>query len=578
MKLKFIYSENAQALVDLVHEIGILAHESADLMSMLKAICQRVLDITEASLATISLVDEELGESILTACATENPGSLPGELRKPVGEGVVGKVITSGEAVYLDDTTGVEGFVNLIPGMKSELAVPLVLKGRTIGVLNIESKHAGRFGGWERGVLQAISNPIALAVENTRLHLERNKRIQQLSMLNQMSREITSSVDSDTLLQRVTEAIRKHLDYTFVAVGMLNEENRVVLKGFSSVLPVTLPLGHSQALGEGVVGMAAERGESVLIRDITTLENYVPVHKDIRCEMAVPMIAGDRVVGYIDVEDIRERAFDKKDMQVLETVADHIAQAIANAENLKRTRQMKLDLSRMIVHDLRTPLSVVLSALEVLKPDNPEPSTGRLWKIALSACGELSTMLESFLELHKIEKGKMVLRREIMDPVDTVKMAVAVLRPQAQTLSRTLKFHADEPLPQVDADPDLLRRVVQNLVMNAFKFTPKEGEIRVTLSVAPGDMVSRRLGNGKKCLLLRVKDDGLGIPAGELEQVFDRFARLQTPDAKQRRGIGLGLTFCRLAVNEHGGAIWAESKEGEGSTFSVLIPAVEKNV
>ncbi len=570
--------KEALKLVELIYELGLLAHHSHDLESVLQSINKRIIQETSASFSAINLVDEEQKEFVLTVGVLKNGDVLSPGQRQPLSNGIVGRAIRTGQLICVENTAESEDFVSLVPGMRSELAVPLFFGGKVIGVLNIESDQVGQFGETEIALLQAIANPIALAIENARLYQEERKRYSQVSMLNQLNRVLTSTVNVDTLLKRVVDTIRKQLEYSFVAIGLLNEDNKIVLKEMSTTIPVDLPIGHVQEMGEGVVGEVLATGKSLLVPDVRKRENVILTHKDLLCEMCCPLRVGDRVFGYIDAEELKPNAFDENDLLVLETVANHIAQAIENTENLSRVNKLREDLSRMIIHDLRNPLSVIFSLLQMLELGGvklKETKRKEYLEKAKNSCSEIFTLLDTLLELQKIEEGKLELHYEKVNPTEIVLQIINSLQVKAEANGKLLTCDFPENLPYIEADRNLLIRVLQNLVMNAIKFTARGGHIHMTIKLSSGHILQKRLKTAKAGVLFSVRDDGCGIPSSELDNIFDKFITLKPQSRSETRGTGLGLTFCREITQAHKGTIWAESQVGKGSTFHVLFP-IEK--
>jgi signal transduction histidine kinase len=565
-------------LVELVYELGLLAHHSYDLKSVLEAISKRILQETRASFTGINLVDEDQKEFVLTVGVLKNGDVLSPGQRQSLSKGVVGRAIRTGQLICVENTSESEDFVSLVPGMQSELAVPLFFGGKVIGVLNIESDQVGQFGKTEIALLQATANPIALAIENARLYQEERKRYSQVSMLNQLNRVLTSTVNVEILIKRVLDTIRKQLGYTFVAIGLLNEDNKVVLKAMNTTVSVNLPLGHAQEVGEGVVGEVLATGKSLLIPDVRKRENVVRTHEDLLCEMCCPLRVGDRVFGYVDAEELDTNAFDENDLLVLETIADHIAQAIENTENLRRVNKLREDLARMIIHDLRNPLSVIFSLLQMLELGGvnlEETKRKEYLKRAKNSCSEIFTLLDTLLELQKIEEGKLELHYEKVNPTEIVLQIVNSLQVKAEETGKLLTCDFPVDLPCIKVDRKLFIRVLQNLVINAIKFTAPGGHIHITIKPSSAQILQKHLKTAKAGMLFSVRDDGCGIPSSELENIFDKFTTLKPQSRSETRGTGLGLTFCREVTLAHKGTIWVKSQVGKGSTFHVLLP-IEK--
>jgi len=246
--------------------------------------------------------------------------------------------------------------------------------------------------------------------------------------------------------------------------------------------------------------------------------------------------------------------------RALEAQNRELQQAYAQ---LKQLNAMKDNLITMIVHDLRSPLGVILAALEVLDEDlgdklSPEQRS-ILWG-ALSAGQQQLTMINNLLEIQKLEAGKMPLDLQKVEVAEVVQACLAPMEPRIEGKGLELTVSIPDDLPPVRADKNVLARVLGNLLDNAIKFTPSGG--RITISAEPREDE----------VLISVADTGPGIPRERQARVFEKFEQLREPQAGRPTGVGLGLAFCKLAVEAHGGRIWVESEEGKGSRFSFTMP------
>jgi signal transduction histidine kinase len=185
----------------------------------------------------------------------------------------------------------------------------------------------------------------------------------------------------------------------------------------------------------------------------------------------------------------------------------------------------------------------------------------QLVDIALRSGQQMQDLIDSMLDVSRLEQHEVPLSRSHVD-LDTLMRAVEdQLSPMATASQVELKFdvQGESLVPWIDQD--MIRRVLANLVTNAIKYSPRRGQVEI-------------VANGKEgCLQLSVTDEGPGIPAEYQWRIFDKFARVQSKEA--RSGVGLGLAFCRLAVEAHGGRIWVESTPGQGSTFLFTLPLIE---
>ncbi|MEX2159669.1 MAG: ATP-binding protein [Dehalococcoidia bacterium] len=230
-----------------------------------------------------------------------------------------------------------------------------------------------------------------------------------------------------------------------------------------------------------------------------------------------------------------------------------------DVSDVKRTEQVRRDFVANVSHELRTPLAAIKSLIETLEAgalDEPETAKDFLAR-ANQEVDRLVRLVEELLELSKIESGDVPLEREPVALADVIDGAVDRLLPQARAKHVELSYEAND-LPIVLGDPDRLERVLANLLLNALKFTPEGGSIRVR-AIAEDDSV-----------VVSVADTGAGIAAEDVSRVFERFYKVDR--ARGSGGTGLGLAIVKHMVEAHGGRVAVVSEEGQGATFTFTIP------
>jgi signal transduction histidine kinase len=232
-------------------------------------------------------------------------------------------------------------------------------------------------------------------------------------------------------------------------------------------------------------------------------------------------------------------------------------------QQLHAAEALRDDLTHMIVHDLRTPLSALLNGIRLLK------SVGELNKkqqdvfhASLRSGNTLLKMINDVLDVSKLENESLPLEYTDVSANILLENAVQQVQVLATSGGLTLTSEVAPDLPTFLADADKMLRTLVNLLSNAIKFTPQGGAISL----------SARLAEDEQGVVFAVSDTGEGIPQSELEHVFDKFAQVETRISGRRMSTGLGLTFCKLMVEAHGGHIWVESEVGKGSTFLFCIP------
>lgn len=237
------------------------------------------------------------------------------------------------------------------------------------------------------------------------------------------------------------------------------------------------------------------------------------------------------------------------------------------AASLERLEQTKRDLTHMIVHDLKSPLAGVLGAIDyvtsgLLGPISEEQA--RILKVGAKSGHDLLRLIQNLLDIAKMEEGRLPLQQEAVEVKALAEACSESLDPGFRRGNRFVRVDAPKGL-FVSADRDLLERVLTNLLSNALRHSPEGGEVLVGAAAS---------GSDGGTALVWVKDRGQGIPREYLQSIFEKFS--QVGPRQGRVGTGLGLTFCKLAVEAHGGRIWAESEAGQGSTFFLHLAAAPR--
>ena len=299
------------------------------------------------------------------------------------------------------------------------------------------------------------------------------------------------------------------------------------------------------------------------------------MREDIQSILCVPLRAPKQVIGVIQVQSPVEDAFDMDDRMVLETLAKSVAGAIDNARSIRNNEQFREDLNRMIVHDLRNPVHGVLLTLQAVEhaASEGEVDAEVLEDVTLgiTRTEEIQAMISSLLDVSRFEAGKARLKLSPAAFNDHVLAVARRLTPLARSRHIELKLELASDLPVVWLDHDLIARTLDNLVGNAVKFTPEQGQIQVSTRQLSAD--SPDCPTPAPCVLVSVRDTGEGIPEEFHHKIFEKFGQVETRKAGLQMSTGLGLAHSRHVVEAHGGAIWVDSEPGHGACFHFTLPA-----
>jgi sigma-B regulation protein RsbU (phosphoserine phosphatase) len=347
-------------------------------------------------------------------------------LRIRVGQGIVGQVAQTRQAMLINDVRKTENYIDANPDVRSELAVPLITKNRVIGVIDIQSEQLNYFKPEHLHLLTLTASRIAGAIENARLYTRVSRQAQTLLVLNEISREITSILDPDELLQRVGQLVRRIIDYQMLSVWLVNERDNVI----ESRLAIRLPPRHEAKpreerrsiwdssptagpetlsqpaaagstkdtigvkgepipMGEGLVGAAIEEKRAILVADVRKDSRYRMVNAETRSEMVVPLVYKGRAIGALDIEHPRAHFFNEDHERSMTTLAAQIAIAIENAQLYQRVAQQEQRLER----DLAMAREVQLRLLPPVKPRHKRAELAARFLPARTIGGDLYDFL-----------------------------------------------------------------------------------------------------------------------------------------------------------------------------------------
>lgn len=234
---------------------------------------------------------------------------------------------------------------------------------------------------------------------------------------------------------------------------------------------------------------------------------------------------------------------------------------LRDIEVRKDLDNLRNDLTAMIYHDLRSPLANIISSLEILStllPMEDGSAIKSVYQVANRSTDRMQRLINSLLDINRIEAGQQITERSSVAAADLISEAMEATLPNIESKSQTIGKNVPANLPVLVVDEDMIKRVLINLIENASKYSPSRSSIQVSAAQIDGFVA------------FTVDDNGPGIPEGFKEHIFDKFSRVNSMST--RKGLGIGLAFCRLAVTAHGGKIWVENLSEGGSRFTFTIP------
>jgi K+-sensing histidine kinase KdpD len=494
-----------------------------------------------------------------------------------IDEGMPGWVVKNQSGIIVDIESGpafshsVEGKIQEL-GIKSLLIVPMRIENAIVGSLVFGSIYAGVYRDIDAGIAQLLAYAFSTTLKNVSVVDGARKRITQIELINEVSRQLTSMLDLDELLKVAADAIQKNFNYFDVTVFLFSDDRtQLILEAHSGNFVDFLPHGYKQGINQGIIGWVATNGEKVLCNDVSQDPRYIVYeYHNTKSELALPITVENDVVGVLNVEDTKLHAFDETDAVVLETLCDQLGSAIKNAKlyeeirkaNMKLTEldKMKSEFLGIVSHDFRSPLSSIMLAGKALLKNEGVQGMKRVkeyLQIIVDQANRLNQLAEDTLSITKLESGKLSYQFKIVNLERLIQDAISMVRFSAR---HSIAYEIDPDVSFIKGDQSKLRQVVQNLMSNAVKYSPRGG--KVTISVKD---------ESPETLLVAISDQGLGIPADKLDKLFQKFSRVDSGESSQIKGAGLGLWICREVVEAHGGKIWIESEVGKGSTVKFTL-------
>jgi K+-sensing histidine kinase KdpD/CheY-like chemotaxis protein len=540
---------------------------------------RHLLDVVACS---VWLVDRE--RNGLVCRQASGPGSdVVRDWQLDLDQGLAGWVARTGESLIVSDTRrderhfkGIDRRTNL--EMRAVLSVPLRVKERVIGVVQVVDVAVDRFTAADQTLMESLAASAAVAIENAQLYEqarseiaerrraeeELRRRNRELRALNTLAAAMGRSLD---LARSLEAALISVLDVMEVGAGWVQLADDSDEGGWSLVAHRGLRPEMVEAVEQGRLAGALRDQVSRQERVVQAKEG---VGEAFGAVVGVPIRSRDRVLGVLYLLQGEAEALTPQEEQLLTAIGHQIGVSVENmrlvaaaadAEILRELNRLRSELVANVSHELRTPLGLIkIFCTTLLRQDvafDDETQREFLGHIDEEA-EKLEKIVDNLLDLSQLRDGQMQLDKQA---TDIGELAHQVMEGMAVQL-KGHRFAADFPAEPLVAHVDARRveQVLRNLLSNAIKYSPAGGTISVH---GRGD---------RRQLLVWVGDEGMGIPPQDLERVFERFYRVESEVAMRESGAGLGLSVCKGIVEAHGGRIWAESTLGVGSTFYFTLP------
>ena len=381
-------TDNSPEVLSTLAEIGDEVNASLDLDEVLAHAAMLIKRHIDYELFGVLMVDSD-GAYLTHRFAIGYPPGLAENLKVPVGQGITGTAARTGHPVRVSDVSQDPRYINAIDSVRSELAVPLMFRGKCVGVLDIQSRHVDYFTKNQQNILSVLANRLAIAIENARLFQQVRTQAETLLVLNEVSREISSILDMEELLRRTAELVKRVIDYQILSIMLYDDEQKVFRH--------RLDVKHGQrvqgklraAASEGLVGAAATLREPVVVPDVTADPRYLMINPETRSELAIPMMHKGKVIGVLDLESPQLNYFTQDHVQTLSILAANLAVSVENARLYEQVAQGEARMER----DLQAAKRIQGALLRPVPTDDYGLDVAARYVSAREVCGDLYDFL-----------------------------------------------------------------------------------------------------------------------------------------------------------------------------------------
>lgn len=493
---------------------------SMNLSLRMEDVFERILLQTRQALqvetVALGLINEGPGKIVFHAALGDGAIYIK-EKKIPIKEGVAGKVIRDGRGMIvpvISDSSVLYDSESLEGKARALACAPIHARGKVIGVLEAFNPIHKNFDSDALLVLTGLGSLGGAILQNSQLY-------EQLDLARRRYRDLFEESIDPIVISDLKGRIQEANQQAAMLSGYRPDElNQFLIEQMHDV--------NFEKLGRRFEHI----GKSTLVYESV-------FYNKIGQQFPVEVYA--RKVFFDDVESIQ-----------------WIFRDITTRKDLDMLRE---DLSAMIYHDLRSPLANILSSIEMLDeliPTQERENGETILRIARHSIDRIQRLVASLLDINRLEQNQPVGEKQTVQLADLILEAVEAAQPAAEGRSQQIQIEIAENLPEVAVDIDMIRRVLINLIENAIKYSPIESKIEISARLS------------LKWAQISVLDSGPGIPETDRERVFDKFTRIKKQGGPG--GLGVGLAFCRLAVQGHGGKIWIESAPRQGAKFIFTLP------
>jgi PAS domain S-box-containing protein len=522
-----LYEESRRQLQvsALLNQASRAINSSLDINKIMQSLLSQMNELLHAEAISIALVDKLSNELVYQVAEGIGSDKIV-NLRLPSDIGLPGWVVEHSEPVLVPDTRTDPRFNRLGDQRtghhtRSMICAPIQFQKDVLGTIQAINPVEGSFRWEDLDLLVNLANISSSAIANAQQFARTQAAEERYTSLFQ------GSVDPIIL----TDTAGKIVEANFRALEFLGHDR-------DQLLNMTIRDLHP-ALSDLPIPQRISADDLVIFSSQIATKEEERVHVEVHVKRT---ISGDS--------------------DLIQWIHHDISKQI-------ELEEMREELTAMLFHDLQSPLSNVIASLELLIDDVPadiDPAFPSMLDIAMRSSRRLQALVNSLLDINQLEAGHPIGEQTSVDIASLVDDVQEITQPRLDKQEIELVRELDPSVPHLFVEEDMIRRVLVNLVDNALRYSQESRHISVSADLAP---------DNQNHVLISVSDHGVGVPDKYHQSIFEKFERAGSDSASG--GLGLGLAFCRLAVEAHGGCIWVEDVPGGGARFSFTVPAADSD-
>jgi signal transduction histidine kinase len=563
-----------------LNEITRQLTSTLELGPLLQNILENAVGILNCEAGSLFLVDEQTGELVFKVTVGPVAANLVGQ-RLPPGTGIVGRAVQMRQPLIENEQQrsnrfgGIDqqtGFVS-----RALMAVPLQVKDRITGVVEVINRRDGLpFVEDDQTLLTAFAGQAAVAIENARLYTltdqELAARVEELSVMQRIDRELNASLEMDRAMRITLDWALRQSNAEVGLIGMLGESGLFVMahQGFDEKTAATFEQPLKADLP--AIKLAIETGQPQRVTVTTLKEKLLPTA---HTQIIIPIRRETTVTGLLHLESTSDS---QVDLAFLTRLTDHAAIAISNAQlygEVQRANLAKSDFVAFVAHELKNPMTSIKGYTDLMSAGAVGPIND-MQKNFLNTINtnvvRMNTLVSDLNDMSKIEAGRLRLDYKATEVPAVIDETVRSLKKQIDDKKQILDLALPEKLPLVWTDRTRVIQVLVNLLSNSYKYTPESG----VLQIGAEESQNQWDPNGAaRVVHIWVKDNGLGMTPEDQKKIFQQYFRTEY-SKDMAPGTGLGLNITKKLIEMQGGKIWFESEFKVGTTFHITVPVAEE--